>query len=530
VQRRRRKRPKVKRESSPAQETKPSIASLDTVFYPTQPELVIGLVSPIGTPIPHFVALLTQALKKREYGVVAIKLSRLAAYAAGSGGIFSLPNFERYDTLMTLGTKLRGDSYRNDILALFAAAQMSAERPASEPRHLSKVVFVVDQLKHPEEAFRLRSIYGRNFLLLGVAAPKPTRRANLKAFGMSGEQADQLIDRDADEAVKHGQRVNDTFHLADAFFAVESAQEEDRTNRQIERFLNLVFGTKLETPTRDEHGMFLAYAASLRSSSLARQVGASIVSEFSETLALGTNEVPCWPGGLYWGDEPHPDGTPRDARDIVIGYDESDRMKHKIVAEMLEVFLPDWGGMDQTQQARLTEVAVERLKETRIASLTEFTRAVHAEMEALSSAARVGVSVRGATLFSTTFPCHGCAKHIVAAGIRRVVYIEPYPKSLAPEMHKDSIRVTSEEGPASDQDDRVAFDTFFGIAPSRFTEFFGRLSVLGKRLEAKDDKGATKKEGIGLRVPFSPFDYLVRESLAARDLDKIREVIDAAKR
>ncbi|MDN3612645.1 hypothetical protein QWZ16_23945 [Vibrio ostreicida] len=26
------------------------------------------------------------------------------------------------------------------------------------------------------------------------------------------------------------------------------------------------------------------------------------------------------------------------------------------------------------------------------------------------------------------FPCHNCAKHIVASGIKRVVYVEPYPK------------------------------------------------------------------------------------------------------
>ena len=44
----------------------------------------------------------------------------------------------------------------------------------------------------------------------------------------------------------------------------------------------------------------------------------------------------------------------------------------------------------------------------------------HAEMEALLSCARSGVSTRGATLYSTTFPCHNCAKHIIAAGVARV--------------------------------------------------------------------------------------------------------------
>ena len=63
---------------------------------------------------------------------------------------------------------------------------------------------------------------------------------------------------------------------------------------------------------------------------------------------------------------------------------------------------------------------------------------VHAEMEALLSCARSGVSPVGGTLYSTTFPCHNCAKHIVAAGLRRVVYVEPYPKSRAVEFFNRS--------------------------------------------------------------------------------------------
>jgi deoxycytidylate deaminase len=30
-----------------------------------------------------------------------------------------------------------------------------------------------------------------------------------------------------------------------------------------------------------------------------------------------------------------------------------------------------------------------------------------------------------------SFPCHMCARHIIATGLREVVYIEPYPKSVA---------------------------------------------------------------------------------------------------
>lgn len=62
-------------------------------------------------------------------------------------------------------------------------------------------------------------------------------------------------------------------------------------------------------------------------------------------------------------------------------------------------------------------------------------------MAALLDAARRGVSVAGNQMFSTTFPCHNCARHIVGAGVREVVYREPYEKSLAGALHPDAIAV-----------------------------------------------------------------------------------------
>ena len=64
---------------------------------------------------------------------------------------------------------------------------------------------------------------------------------------------------------------------------------------------------------------------------------------------------------------------------------------------------------------------------TEVDDLTEFSRAIHAEMEAILTVAREGRhSLVGATMFTTTYPCHNCARHIVAAGISKLIYIEPY--------------------------------------------------------------------------------------------------------
>jgi tRNA(Arg) A34 adenosine deaminase TadA len=112
------------------------------------------------------------------------------------------------------------------------------------------------------------------------------------------------------------------------------------------------------------------------------------------------------------------------------------------------------------------------LRRTRIGGLLEFSRAVHAEMDALLSAARKGVSVVGTRLFVTTFPCHYCARHLVAAGVDEVQYIEPYPKSRALALHDDSITQQDDGWTAPSEAGRIIPD------PSRKGDVGTRRFVL----------------------------------------------------
>ncbi len=67
----------------------------------------------------------------------------------------------------------------------------------------------------------------------------------------------------------------------------------------------------------------------------------------------------------------------------------------------------------------------------------ELCYAIHAEQNAIIQAARLGVSIEGATLYCTHQPCAVCAKMIVNAGIVRVVYREGYPDEFAVEMLRE---------------------------------------------------------------------------------------------
>jgi len=61
---------------------------------------------------------------------------------------------------------------------------------------------------------------------------------------------------------------------------------------------------------------------------------------------------------------------------------------------------------------------------------------VHAEQNAILSAARFGISVQGATLYTTTQPCFGCLKEMLQAKIRQVYYIHPWMSKRTPDQEQ----------------------------------------------------------------------------------------------
>lgn len=258
--------------------------------------------------------------------------------------------------------------------------------------------------------------------------------------------------------------------------------------------------------------MFLAFSAALRSADLSRQVGALVMTSAGDVVALGANDVPQSGGGLCWP-------GPTDKRDHKLGYDTNERQRHDIIHEILLLLRPEG-----TQPEEWIEAGWSKLAKAAIMDITEYGRAVHAEMEALLSCARSGVSPRGATLYTTTFPCHNCAKHIVAAGIRRVVYVEPYPKSQAASMYGHAIRI-GRGGPIADPqaNDRVIFEPFTGVGPRRFFDLFSIGLSSGYAVKRKQDGQKRKWEPASaeVRVPLLPSSYITREAIAARKLDEI---------
>jgi deoxycytidylate deaminase len=463
-------------------------------------EIVIGLAGPIGCGINSIAQGLKDRLFERGYrDVVHIKLSKFLEEAIEkklteeNNFPQNSSRFGRYRRLQDAGKSLRQRLNNPALLAEYAAREIAIDRHRrqreavetasdGQPLKPTRVAYLVDQVKRPEEVRLLRAIYRNLFYLLGVTRINDRRKDELEAELVRPDEAHQLIEIDRLETGDGGQQLDKTLHLADYFVRNDATTVDEKRNK-LNRFLDLIHGDKSISPTDAEHGMYSAYAAGLRSACLSRQVGASISSITGEILATGCNDVPKASGGLYSAShEGH------DMRCVHMDGQQcfNDLHKRKLLSSIGDIvdsaLRRATDGKTSFTSSERKNLLAEMYEKTRLKDLIEFSRSVHAEMDAIVSLARIGgVGLKGATLYTTTYPCHNCARHIVASGIMKVFYIEPYEKSLAKDLHKDAIAFEVEE--TKDQlPRRVEFLHYEGVAPRQFHHVFRAIS-------RKDDQG-----------------------------------------
>lgn len=452
------------------------------------------MVAPVGVNLDDVKNRLESLLPQYKYKANWIHLSALSSEYV-KNGVDPKTELERLDQGMNNGKFCREKFRRGDFFALLAINEISKKRSGEDLAPLPRTAHIIRSLKHTGEVETLRRVYGDGFFLLGVSSSINTRKHYLhNVKGIPEEELSRLIGRDDREAGDWGQRTRDVFQMSDAFVTTDDAM---RLSDQLSRILDLLFSKPVVPPTEDEYAMFLAYAASLRSADLSRQVGAVIANKHKDIVATGANDVPKFGGGLYWPGD-------KDVRDYSRGEDYNEKRKREITLEIMRSLSDDPNASGE----ELLEKGLSALKDTGLLDITEYGRAVHAEMEALLSAARNGISVRGSTLYTTTYPCHNCAKHIVAAGVKKVKFVEPYPKSYAIEMHSDSIEANGEGAKH-----KVKFEPFVGIGPRRFVDLFSMGLSSGRKLVRKDAGKVIEWErgSAELRVPMTPLSYLEAE-------------------
>lgn len=210
------------------------------------------------------------------------------------------------------------------------------------------------------------------------------------------------------------------------------------TEEQWMKFASLMFHPGLITPSSDERCMEVAYTARLNSSCVSRQVGAVITNKAHSIRSIGWNEVPYGqiPCGL------------RNMSDIV--KNDFEREKGYMYSEF------EKGNSNQTdiykdgltfQQKisedyeKIIEQMAERMHSNRpIFCFRElhnryaggnnqvYGRSLHAEENALMQISKFGgEGLMGGVIYVTASPCELCSRKLYQVGVRKIVYIDPYP-------------------------------------------------------------------------------------------------------
>ncbi|RKY15470.1 MAG: hypothetical protein DRP82_01625 [Planctomycetota bacterium] len=291
------------------------------------------------------------------------------------------------------------------------------------------VWLVIDCVKNPGEIYWLRSRFPDCFVV-GVYASPDKRFGRLqRKFNKSSNYTRDVFNEEdkCDQGVGEdpwGQNVAGCFQEAD-YIVNNDDPCETRTFLDIymkpcfpvaaiTRLIKLILVPGREPPLEDERLMNWAYAASLQSRCIKRQVGA-VVAKNGYALAIGWNGAPpkckeCYEksGKCY-----------REGK--------MEKLKETLIKELNE---NERAGLDLDD---VVDIVKEHFR------ALDYCRALHAEENAILQTALFGtVSLEGAVLYTTTFPCYLCAKKIAKVGIKKVVYCEPYPMEEAQKILKEA--------------------------------------------------------------------------------------------
>jgi len=271
-------------------------------------ELVIALCGPIGSPLHKVAETIKQSLET-EFAYDQATIIRLSQIIQDHTEKVSGPDYPRIKKLIQLGDDLR-KKYGPSVLAELAVSRIVLDRQKAKAKSEAetykprRVCHIVDSIKNQEELDILKLVYRDMLYFVGVFSPMEIREKALAERGMNHREIYDLIDQDSGEELAHGQTVRDTFPEADFFLRID-ADTDTQIKGRVDRFLHLILGTRLTTPTAAETAMYLACSASGNSACLSRQVGAAITDKYGEVLAVGWNDVPKFGGNLYVSEPAH---------------------------------------------------------------------------------------------------------------------------------------------------------------------------------------------------------------------------------
>ena len=341
--------------------------------------------------------------------------------------------------------------------------------------HYKDEDIVIDSIRNHKEVEYFNGMFPK-FLLLALDVSSDVRWSRTKiSYEDDEEQFKQDDMRDkGDEEPVYGQHTEACVYISDVVIDNEEAigyrRDWDLFFYKINEYLELMKKPGYRGPTYKELYMHLAYAISLKSSCNKRQVGAVIVSSGvpengavpsprqevgNYILASGYNDVPIGEKACSeLGGRRNPQFCARD-------FYEGKALETMQYCPMCGKKLNIPSGVVVPYRCPNPKCNKRLPRDYTPGKLLDLCRAVHAEEAAILQAAKLGSSsLNRAELYTTTFPCLLCCKSIINAGIKKIVYREPYPMDESVKMLRNcGIVLEKYEGVNA-----WAFDKMFNVA------------------------------------------------------------------
>jgi dCMP deaminase len=231
----------------------------------------------------------------------------------------------------------------------------------------------------------------------------------------------------------YGQEVQRCVDLADVVIS-NNEQYEEKDRRQLELrdkildYLKTVIVQANRAPRDVELMMNNACCISLMSKCIKRQVGAIIAFDGKYVIATGYNSVPRGQKDCYI-EYSHKCYRDLEFEKLYTSMAYCPTCGSPLAGETTNKYCSNKGNCPNENSSMLR-------MNISLGKGLDICRALHAEENAIVQTAKLGsgVSLEGSTIYTTTFPCLLCSKKIIEVGIRKVVYIEPYPMKQAQDM------------------------------------------------------------------------------------------------
>lgn len=354
------------------------------------------------------------------------------------------------------------------------------------------VFVVLDAIRNPYEALFFKERYP-NFYLLSVSVDNKTRYERLLSHrGMSKEKIQNLDDKESPlklpgENCFWSLDVSRCIEIADIhLYNPDDGKKFKFVKAQLVKYLALIMHPGLITPSKGERCMQFAYNAKLNSGCISRQVGAVVTDSSGAVKAIGWNNVP-------QGQTPC---NLRRVSDLLRNEDEKAFSKFERededFTERMKLIYKD---SNKPLSGKPVSFCFKDIKNSLDEEKNQVhTRALHAEENAfLQISKHGGISIQDGTLYTTASPCELCAKKAYQLGIKRIVYIDPYPG-----IANDHIILSGNKSPST--------SLFYGAIGRAYQQLFESIMPyknelnIGMQLDIPNKKKELSSENKKLKV------------------------------